>query len=119
MLCNSTGERWIRRKHHDNACQIKRSGQGPVGVTAIYPLPSPEEIMDVVKAKIVANEKLARQVSMHICHKYSGARLREIGSMFGVREAAIAESSRQLLLKMKEDKKLREIVDQLRKKLNV
>lgn len=80
--------------------------------------PSPEEIIDVVKHKI-ENEKLARQMSIHICHKYSGARLREIGSLFNVKETAIAESSRRFSLKIAEDKKLWEIVDHVRKALKI
>lgn len=44
----------------------------------------PEEIVSKVKTVFADNEKLARQVAMHLCHKYSGAKLREIGKLFNV-----------------------------------
>jgi len=75
--------------------------------------PSPKEIIDVVNNMIVENVKLARRVSIHICHKYSGAKLREIGSLFDVRDTAITESSRRFLLRMEEEKKLREVVSRV------
>jgi hypothetical protein len=81
--------------------------------------PSSKEIIDVVNNMIVENEKLARRVSIHICHKYSGAKLREIGSLFDVRETAITESSRRFLLRMEEDKKLREVVSRARTALKI
>ncbi|OGR23969.1 MAG: hypothetical protein A2X83_01780 [Desulfuromonadales bacterium GWD2_54_10] len=81
--------------------------------------PSPEEIINVVKTIFVENEKLARQVSIHICHKFSGVRLREIGSLFAVRETGIAEASRRFSLKMGEDKKLRELVDRVKGELKI
>jgi uncharacterized protein (UPF0128 family) len=81
--------------------------------------PSPKEIIDKVNNMIVENEKLARRVSIHICHKYSGAKLREIGILFDVQETAITESSRRLLLRMEEDKKLRELVSRVRTTLNI
>jgi REP element-mobilizing transposase RayT len=81
--------------------------------------PLPEEIISVVNSIFVANEKQARQASIHICHKYSGVRLREIGSLFDVRETAIAEASRRFLFKMGEDKKLRDLVERVKGKLEI
>ncbi len=81
--------------------------------------PSPEEIIGVVRSIVTESEKLARQVSIHICHKRSGAKLREIGHLFDVRETAITESSRRFSLKLKEDKKLREVVDLAKKQLEI
>ena len=81
--------------------------------------PSPEEIINAVKTIIEENKKLARQVSIHICHKYSGVRLREIGGLFDVRETAIAEASRRFSLKIGEDKKLRELVERVKGELKI
>ncbi len=52
------------------------------------------------------NKKLARQVSMYLCHKYSGKKLREIGKLFGVGETAIAEARRLFSRKLEQDKQL-------------
>jgi len=68
--------------------------------------PEPEEILKAVTAVIGANEKLARQIGMYLCHKYSGKKLREIGNLFGVGETAIAEARRLLSRKLEKDKQL-------------
>lgn len=81
--------------------------------------PSPEEIVNVVKTIFVENEKLARQASIHICHKYSGVKLREIGNLFDVGETAIVEASRRFSLKMGEDKKLKKMVEQVKMELKI
>jgi len=46
-------------------------------------------------------------------------RLREIGSLFDVRETAITEASRRFSLKMGEDEKLREMVDLVKERLKI
>jgi len=81
--------------------------------------PSPEEIVNAVKNILVENEKLARQASIHICHKYSGVGLREIGSLFDVGETAIVEASRRFSVKMREDKKLKEMVELVKGELKI
>ncbi len=45
-------------------------------------------------------------LSHHICHKYSGSKLKEIGQHFAIRESAITEASRRFQLKMEKDKEL-------------
>ncbi len=79
--------------------------------------PSLEELMNSVRRVFGDNEKLVRQASIHICHKYSGVRLREIAGMFGVGETAIIEASRRFSKKMDGDKKLREEVDKVKRVL--
>lgn len=81
--------------------------------------PSLEAIIDVIKTIFRGNEKLARQASIHICHKYSGVGLREIGSLFDVGETAIVEASRRFSLKMGEDKRLKEMVKRVKGELKI
>lgn len=78
-----------------------------------------EEMINAVKTVFVENEKLARQASIHICHKYSGVKLREIGSLFDVGETAIVEASRRFSLKMGEDKKLKRMVERVKRELEI
>jgi putative transposase len=68
--------------------------------------PEPEEILKAVTAVIGEDKKLARQIGMYLCHKYSGKKLREIGNLFGVGETAIAEARRLLSRKLEMDKQL-------------
>lgn len=79
--------------------------------------PSLEEIVSVVKTVFIENEKQARQASIHICHKYSGEKLREIGILFDVGDTAIVEASRRFSLKLKEDKKLKDLVERVKGEL--
>jgi hypothetical protein len=81
--------------------------------------PLPEEIIRAVQDKFDGNEKLARNASIHICHKYSGAKLKDISQLFAVRESAITEASRRFLLKMELEKSLKEKVDQVKRMLKI
>jgi len=72
-----------------------------------------------VTAVLGENEKLARQVGMYLCHKYSGKKLREIGNLFGVGEIAIAEARRLLTRKMGKDKQLVEVMEKVRAVLGI
>ena len=81
--------------------------------------PLPQDIVSVVKHLVGENEKLVRNASIHICHKYSGIKLKEIGQHFAVRESAITEASRRFQLKMEKDKELRGIVLQVKGVLKI
>ncbi|KAB0672194.1 hypothetical protein F6V30_06415 [Oryzomonas sagensis] len=76
--------------------------------------PEPAEIIEAAAAIIGENTKLARQVGMYLCHKYSGKKLRKIGEQFGVGETAISEAHRLLARKMEVDKKLSEDVERVK-----
>jgi putative transposase len=84
------------------------------GIRQFKSNPKPEEILKAVAAVMGVNVKLARQVGMYLCHKYSGKKLREIGNLFGVGETAIAEARRLLSRKMEKDKELVEVMEKVR-----
>jgi REP element-mobilizing transposase RayT len=79
----------------------------------------PQKITNAVNATMGQNQKQARQVVMYLCHKYSGLKLREIGEKFEVGETAIAEARRLLERKLERDKKLRDEVEKVKKKLKI
>ena len=81
--------------------------------------PTLEEISTAVKTVIVSDEKLARQASMYLCHRYTGEKLRKIGEMYKVRESAITEASRLFPRKIEKDKQLRELIDRIKAMLNI
>jgi len=72
--------------------------------------PTPEEIIRAAKSAFPDDEKLARRASIHLCHKYSGLRLGEIGRSFNVRDTAISEASRRFARELEQDAKLRKVV---------
>ncbi len=63
------------------------------------------------------NEQLATKVGIYISQKYSGARLKEIGELFGVGESAVSQASKRFAIKLTEDAELRNLVDKLHAKL--
>ncbi len=80
--------------------------------------PTPEEIFAAAQAEFADDEKLARQAGIHICHRYSGMRLREIGDLFKVRDTAISEASRRFARKLESDGELRKKVEKVKDRLN-
>jgi putative transposase len=81
--------------------------------------PRAEEIICKVETALPDNEKRARQVSIYLCHRYSGLTLRKLGEHFKVGESAISEASRRFRIRLENDAALQSIVEKLRKELNV
>jgi putative transposase len=79
--------------------------------------PGLEVINQLVDSVLQSDEKLARQVKLFLCHRYSGKKLREIGNQFGVSESAVTQASRRILIKQQNDKKLEKIILKIVKKL--
>ncbi len=77
-----------------------------------------EKLIEVANEAIRNNEKLARQVSIYFCHKYSGAPLKEIASKFDIGVTAVGEASKRFMLKMKEDESLQKLVEIAIEKIN-
>jgi REP element-mobilizing transposase RayT len=79
--------------------------------------PPLEEIIEFTREEMKDNEKLARQVGIYLCHKYSGSPLKEIADMFDVGVTAIGEASKRIQKKMEEDKTLQELIGTLTTKI--
>jgi len=62
---------------------------------------------------------MAGRVQVMAKHRYSGRKLREIGNEFGVSESAVAQASRRILVKKKNDKKLEKIILRVVKELSL
>lgn len=72
--------------------------------------PGMGQIEKAVDSVLQSDEKLARQVKLHMCHRHSGMKLKEIGQRFGIRESGVTQASRRISMKAEKDKMLREIV---------
>jgi len=62
---------------------------------------------------------VARKVAIYLCHRHSGARLREIGARFGIGESAVSQESRRLLGRIAADESLRQKIETVRQKLGI
>ena len=89
------------------------------GIRQFKSSPVPEEILKAVTTIMGGNEKLARQIGMYLCHKFSGKKLREIGNLFNVGETAIAEAHRLLSRKMETDSQLCDEVEKVKDILRI
>ena len=79
--------------------------------------PSLEQIEEAVDAELLSEPKLARQVKLHLCQRYSGMTLTEIGLRFGVGPSGVSQASRRIALKRSQDKNLRKIVKRFEKNI--
>ena len=76
-----------------------------------------EEIVETVKAATKQENRLAKKLSIYLCHRYSGARLKEIGNLFGICAAGVSQESRRFAVRIQEDSELKKIVDGLRERI--
>ncbi|KAB0664312.1 hypothetical protein F6V25_13460 [Oryzomonas japonica] len=59
-----------------------------------------------VAETLAANYRLSRKAGIYLCHKYSGATLKEIGKQFGIKESAVSQTSSRFEQEMERDKEL-------------
>lgn len=78
---------------------------------------SVDEIIEKVSGVLENESRLAKKLSIYLCHRYSGARLKEIGERFGIGAAGVSQESRRFALKIDEDGELRKIVNDLRERM--
>lgn len=72
-----------------------------------------DDIVTAVEKNLGAEKGLARNVGIYLCHRYSSAKLREIGERFGVGESAVSQGSKRIRDKVAEDEALRTKVEQI------
>lgn len=78
---------------------------------------SPEEIFEKVRTATRQESRLAKKVSIYLCHRYSGARLKEIGELFGIGAAGVSQESRRFGIRLQSDSELKKLVDSLRERM--
>jgi len=72
----------------------------------------------IAKAQELVDEpKLARDIALHICHRYSGERLKNIGAHFGLGDSAVVKASTRLEARFKSETALRENVNKILRSL--
>jgi hypothetical protein len=79
--------------------------------------PSLDQIEQAVDAVLLSAPKLARQVKLHLCQRYSGMTLTEIGLRFGVGPSGVSQASQRIALKRSKDQELSKIVKRIEKNI--
>jgi putative transposase len=77
-----------------------------------------EDIIKTVNMEI-KDENLAKKASLNFCHRYSSARLREIGERFGLSDAAVTQASRRMRVASENDETLRKRLSEINVKLKL
>ena len=111
------GSREFVTEIQDRFLKNKKPDRDLAALRELSEKPSLDHIEKVVNSVLSSDQKLARQVKLHLCHRYSGMKLREIGLRFDIGLSGITQASRRIDLKTGKDKKLRKIVKTIEKKI--
>ncbi len=91
-------------------------------------LPALKELVDKVSLKDIFDEvesvfgkeaALGRNVKMFLSQRYTGEKLKDIGTYFGIGESGVPQASRRVNDKIRNDKKLERKIAKIEKKINM
>ena len=80
--------------------------------------PSLQAILEAVE-NIFGGSRASKNATIYLCHKYSGAGLKEIGEVFGIKESAVSQASRRFAQVLERDKELQVQIKKVRKALGI
>ena len=66
-----------------------------------------QDIFDEVESVLGEQPAAARNAKMFLCQKYTGERLRDIGTYFGIGESGVSQACRRVKAKVAKEKKLK------------
>ena len=78
-----------------------------------------KEIIAVVERAVGTDEPLTKKLSLLFCHRYSGAKLQEIGKHFQMRAAAVCQASRRIREQAEVDDRIKELVGKIERELGL
>jgi REP element-mobilizing transposase RayT len=96
----------------------KEADRNVPAVKKLSSRPTMDVIIQAVQS-VSLTDKISVKASIYFCHKYSGAKLKEIGNRFGIGESAVSQTSRRLALQIIEDKGLDKVIENLKDKLGL
>jgi putative transposase len=79
----------------------------------------PKDIEKAVRKACLADERLATKTAIFLCHRYSGAKLKEIGALFQLSESGVTQASRRFRQILDGDKNLKVMVQEIGKSLSL
>jgi len=78
-----------------------------------------ELIHNQVRVLLGDSESVARKAAIYLCHKYTGATLKEIGAQFGISDSGITLASHRFSEILKRSRRLRKKIDEIHNQLNL
>jgi len=97
----------------------KRADRDVPALRALAVRPSIEAIEKEVGVLFADETKTGRQVSLYLCRKYSGRKLKEIGTYFGISESGVSQAGRRTEMKIAEDQKFGSKVETIEGRLQL
>ena len=79
--------------------------------------PALEDIKAASEEVFPGEDKLARMAGIYLCWRFSGAKLKEIGDLYGLTESGVNRTCRRLEGRMEKDRELKERVREIGEKL--
>lgn len=77
------------------------------------------DIFDEVESVFEKEQVLARNIKLYLCQRYTGEKLKDIGSLFGIGESGVSQACRRVAQKIDRDKGLKGKVEKIEKKLKL
>jgi len=78
-----------------------------------------QDIFDETETVFGKESALGRNVEMFLSQRYTGEKLKDIGTHFGIGEFGVSQVSRRVTDKIKKDKKLKSKIDRIAGKLDL
>ena len=103
----------------DKYLKDKKGDRNLSELRAFSTRPEIQEIEKEVESVFGPDNALSKKVKLYFCHRYSGKKLREIGTYFGIGESGVSQSSRRVSLKISADIKLRKQILQIESRLEL
>jgi REP element-mobilizing transposase RayT len=76
-------------------------------------------IKEAVEEAFPGNGRLARAAGIYLCHRFSGAKLKDIGDLYGISESGVTQAGKRFEETMKKDSSLEKRVLEIARKLSL
>ena len=75
--------------------------------------------MQVDKNVSKDDSSLSKKITIYLCHRDCGMKLKQIGNYFNITESAVSEASRRFDVSLKRSKEFKAHIETARKSLNL
>ena len=95
----------------------KKANRDLPALKALCSRPAIEDIKKAVEAEFIHQPAVVKNVSLYLCHRHTGGKLKQIGRHFNVGESAVSQASRRIRMKINQDKKFKKQIKRIENKL--
>jgi REP element-mobilizing transposase RayT len=103
----------------DKILSGKKPDKDLPALKALVEKASMQDIFDEVESVFGKEPALCRNVKMFLSQRYTGEKLKDIGTHFGIGESGVSQASRRINDKIRKEKKFRRKIRKVEKYLNV